>query len=107
MVCTLEHEHIHAKSSGLKTKDALIHTGACWYLGATLITDVDGSGQSSDEQLIIFDSLAAGTNHTDRLKCSGEEYNSCHILEEPIWMATGIHAELNTDKGDYIVWYSL
>jgi hypothetical protein len=98
-----------AKSSGLQDDSAVICALACWYLGATVVTDPTNGGVK-DVKLVIWDSPTStltGDVEVDYFQATDEKLNECHIKEEPLWCSKGIFAKLDAKEGDYIVWYAL
>jgi len=80
-----------AISSGLKTNDAAIFAGPCWYLGASV-------GAAA----VIWNS--ENTTTTDDTEIDTFAAAGFHSLKEPVWCSKGISGIIT---GNFIVWYAM
>ena len=90
-------------SSGVQAASAVIHAGACFFCGYSLVTD-----DSKDVAMTVYNNAteASGTA-VGYAKCSDEKLNEHEMFPYPVWCSAGIYASLDAAEGDCIIYYAL
>ena len=90
-------------SSGVQAASAVIHAGACFFCGYSLVTD-----DTKDVAMTVYNNAteASGTA-VGYAKCTDESYTVHEMFPYPVWCSAGIYASLDAAEGDYIIYYAL
>jgi len=90
------------KSSGIKSADSLINTGAAILAGVQIITD-----KTNDMTLTIYDNTSAAGTVVFKQIVTGTDDSLTYWLDVGTRCKTGIYADMDlaAGTGEYIIFY--